>query len=89
MCLEILVNTRSQIEGENPKMQETRNQILKLIKLQYSVSVNELADALSISSMGVRQHLAVLEKDGLVEFRREKPKTGPPNPSLSVDGKGK
>ena len=33
-------------------MQETRSQILKLIKLQYSMTVNELAEALSISFNG-------------------------------------
>ena len=88
MSLGILVNSRSQIEAENPHMQETRSQILKLIKLQYSITVNELAEALSISSMGVRQHLAVLEKDGLVEFHREKPKRGRPIHLYQLTEKG-
>ena len=69
-------------------MQETRSQILKLIKLQYSMTVNELAEALSISSMGVRQHLAILEKDDLVEFRREKPKRGRPMHLYQLTEKG-
>ena len=62
----------------NPEIQETRSEILNLLKLQSSMTVNELVDALSISSMGVRQHLAILEKDGLIEYYREKPKRGRP-----------
>ena len=69
-------------------MQETRSQILKLIKLQYNMTVNELAEALSISSMGVRQHLAILEKEGLVEFQREKPKRGRPVHLYQLTEKG-
>lgn len=42
------------------------------------MTANELAETLGISSMGVRQHLTILEKDGLVEHHREKLQRGRP-----------
>jgi len=40
--------------------------------------VGELAEALPISQMGIRQHLAILESENLVEYFREKQKRGRP-----------
>lgn len=62
----------------NHEMQETRSKILQLLKIRFSMTVNELSKALGISSMGVRQHLTILEKDGLVGHHREKPQRGRP-----------
>ena len=59
-------------------MQETRSKILQHLKIQSKMTANELAEALDISSMGVRQHLTILEKDGLVEHHREKLQRGRP-----------
>jgi predicted ArsR family transcriptional regulator len=42
------------------------------------MNANELAEALSISAMGVRQHLAILERDGWVDHYREKTQRGRP-----------
>ncbi|MCS6860056.1 MAG: HTH domain-containing protein [Abditibacteriales bacterium] len=43
-----------------------RQQILTLLKKNKSMTVPELAQATAITEVGVRQHLALLERDGLV-----------------------
>lgn len=43
----------------------TRTQILNYLKTSDGLTVDALAEKLSISPMGVRQHLSLLEKDGL------------------------
>lgn len=48
------------------QMQSTRREILSLFKKRGEVTVKELSQALGITSMGVRQHLATLERDGFV-----------------------
>lgn len=53
--------------------------ILQLLKMRARMSVSQLTDALHISAMGVRQHLAILEKEGLVEYYREKQERGRPH----------
>ncbi len=63
----------------NSEMSETRMRILQLLKMRSSMTVNELADALNISSMGIRQHLSILEREGLVEFHQEKQERGRPH----------
>lgn len=60
------------------KIQETRSKILRHLKMRSKMTANELAETLGISSMGVRQHLTILEKDGLVEHHREKLQRGRP-----------
>ena len=62
----------------NYEMQETRGKILQLLKIQCKMTANDLANALEISSMGVRQHLTILEIEGLVEHHREKQQRGRP-----------
>ena len=52
-------------------MQKTRWNILGVLKLKGSQTVKELSEELRITSMGVRQHLASLERDGLVQYRTE------------------
>ncbi len=44
----------------------TRREILSLIKRRGPMTVQELSRSLEITPMGVRQHLAILERDGLV-----------------------
>ena len=44
----------------------TRRQILELIKRRGEMTTAQLADLIGITSMGVRQHLNGLERDGLV-----------------------
>lgn len=53
--------------------------ILQLLKMRARMTVSQLTDALHISAMGVRQHLAILEEEGLVEYYREKQERGRPH----------
>jgi len=52
--------------------------ILQLLKMRANMTVGQLTDALHISQMGVRQHLAILEAEGLVEHYQEKQGRGRP-----------
>lgn len=45
---------------------ETRAQILQLLRRQGQMTAAELSEALNIGAVGVRQHLALLDRDGLV-----------------------
>ncbi len=63
----------------NCEMSETRMRILQLLKMRARMTVNQLTEALPISAMGVRQHLAILEEEGLVEHYREKQARGRPH----------
>jgi predicted ArsR family transcriptional regulator len=45
---------------------ETRGQILNLLRRRGQMTAAELSDALGIGAVGVRQHLALLDRDGLV-----------------------
>ncbi len=57
----------------------TRQEILFLLKIHKAMSVDELSSHLGITPMGVRQHLTILEKDGLI--RSEKMRGGMGRPS--------
>lgn len=63
----------------NCEMSETRMRILQLLKMRCSLTVSELTEALSISAMGIRQHLSILEEEGLVEYQRVKQGRGRPH----------
>lgn len=63
----------------NCEMSDTRMRILQLLKMRNTMTVNQLTDALDISSMGIRQHLSILEGEGLVEFQQEKKERGRPH----------
>src|SRR5437588_10475712 len=47
-------------------MTSTRREILSLIKRNGPMTVQELSRRLEITPMGVRQHLAILERDGVI-----------------------
>src|SRR5689334_9695927 len=70
MALEIDVGHQNQQEGrmilEHREQGETREQILTLLRRQGQMTAAELSDALGIGAVGVRQHLALLDRDGLV-----------------------
>lgn len=51
---------------EHREQGETRQQILHLLRRNSQMTAAELSDALGIGAVGVRQHLALLERDGLV-----------------------
>ncbi|HZD00868.1 MAG TPA: metalloregulator ArsR/SmtB family transcription factor [Actinomycetes bacterium] len=56
----------------------TRERILVLLRRHGRLSAPQLADLLELTPVGVRRHLALLERDGLVTARIEKPKRGRP-----------
>ena len=62
----------------NCEMSETRMRILQLLKMRASMTISQLTEALHISQMGVRQHLAILEAEGLVAHHQEKQGRGRP-----------
>src|SRR3954469_21958308 len=45
---------------------ETREQILALLRRHSTMTAAELSDTLGIGAVGVRQHLELLDRDGLV-----------------------
>ncbi len=62
----------------NLHMQSTRQQILEYLQRQGRATVKELGQLLGLTSTGIRQHLTVLERDGLVEAREERGRVGRP-----------
>jgi predicted ArsR family transcriptional regulator len=62
----------------NLHMQSTRQQILEYMQRHGRATVKELGGLLGLTSTGIRQHLTVLERDGLVEAREERGRVGRP-----------
>jgi len=62
----------------NPHLQSTRQQILGYLRRQGQATVKELGQLLRLTSTGIRQHLTVLERDGVVEAREERGRVGRP-----------
>lgn len=58
--------------------QGTRRRLLELLKRAGAMTADELAEELEITSMGVRQHLQTLERDGLVTHDCEQRGMGRP-----------
>jgi predicted ArsR family transcriptional regulator len=56
----------------------TRQRILVLLRRHGRLSAPRLAQLLQLTSVGVRRHLALLERDGLVDATIEKPRRGRP-----------
>lgn len=59
-------------------MQPTRRQILDHLHHEHDATVKELARLLSLTPTGVRQHLAVLEREGLVSAECDRGHVGRP-----------
>lgn len=59
-------------------MQATRQQILDYLHQHTKCTVRDLTRLLSLTATGVRQHLTVLERDGLVEAQEERGHVGRP-----------
>jgi predicted ArsR family transcriptional regulator len=59
-------------------MQTTRQQILEYLQRHGRATVKELGQLLRLTSTGIRQHLTVLERDGLVLAREERGRVGRP-----------
>ena len=69
-------------------VQSTKSQILALLKRSAGCTVDELASALELARMTVRQHLATLERDNLVTAREVRRPTGRPHFVYSLTDKG-
>jgi DeoR family suf operon transcriptional repressor len=69
-------------------MQTTRQQILEHLQRHGQATVKELGQLLNLSSTGIRQHLTVLERDGLVSAREERGRVGRPTLVYTLTEKG-
>src|SRR3972149_490754 len=69
------------------QMQSTRQQILEYIQRQGRATVKELGPLLGLPSTGIRQHLTVLERDGLVDAHEERGRVGRPTLVYSLTEK--
>jgi predicted ArsR family transcriptional regulator len=68
-------------------MQTTRQQILQHLQRHGRATVKELAQLLKLTSTGIRQHLTVLERDGLVDSYEERGRVGRPTLVYSLTDK--
>jgi len=59
-------------------VQATRQDILDYLRRHNQATVKELGEHLGLTSTGIRQHLTVLERDGLVEAHEERGHVGRP-----------
>ena len=59
-------------------MQATRQQIVDYLRRHSRATVKELNTHLGLTSTGVRQHLTVLEREGLVDAQEERGRVGRP-----------
>jgi predicted ArsR family transcriptional regulator len=59
-------------------MQPTRRQILDYLRRHGKGSVKELGELLGLTSTGIRQHLTILERDGLIQGHEERGRVGRP-----------
>ena len=73
--------------GANLQMQSTRQQILEYLQRHGRGTVKELGALLGLTSTGIRQHLTVLERDGLVEAHEERGRVGRPTLVYSLTAK--
>lgn len=55
------------MDADRKEQGTTRNSIINLLRRQGQMTAGELSDALGIGAVGVRQHLALLERDKLVD----------------------
>jgi predicted ArsR family transcriptional regulator len=64
---------------ERKEQGTTRQSILQLLRHQGHMTATELSQELNIGAVGVRQHLALLERDGLVEVAGLRRSVGRPS----------
>jgi predicted ArsR family transcriptional regulator len=64
--------------GKGGNVQATRQDILDFLRARGHATVREIGDALRLTATGIRQHLTVLERDGLVSSAEERGHVGRP-----------
>src|SRR2546425_9737137 len=69
-------------------MQSTKEHILVHLKRTGGSTVGGVATEFGLARMTVRQHLAGLERDGLVDSREERGRTGRPHLIFSLSDGG-
>lgn len=69
-------------------MQATRKDILDLLRGRGKATVKEIGEELGLTATGIRQHLTVLERDGLVEAHEERGHVGRPALAYRLTGSG-
>lgn len=69
-------------------MQATRQQILDFLHREQRATVKDLAAVLGITFTGVRQHLALLEREGLIRATEERGRVGRPAYVYSLSDRG-
>ncbi len=69
-------------------MQSNRHQTLEILKKQGRATVEELATALGLSSMTVRQHLSILERESYIVAGEERRPLGRPRYIYSLSPRG-
>ncbi len=69
-------------------LQATRQQILDFLRVHGHATVKQLGETLGLTSTGIRQHLTVLERDGLIQTREERGHVGRPALVYSLSEKG-
>lgn len=67
---------------------KSTDRILDTLKREGSVSAKILAQSLGMTTMGVRQHLQSLEREGLVDFEDVRAKVGRPTRHWSLTASG-
>ncbi|MBI2849106.1 MAG: HTH domain-containing protein [Chloroflexi bacterium] len=68
-------------------MQGTRGEILEFLKKKGTATVDEMAEALGVTSTAIRQHLAILERETLITAREARRKIGRPQHVYSLTNK--
>lgn len=69
-------------------MQATRQDILAYLRRNGHATVRDLGDLLGLTPTGIRQHLTVLERDGLVTVHETRGKVGRPALVYSLTPRG-
>jgi predicted ArsR family transcriptional regulator len=69
-------------------MQASREQILSYLHHQGRATVKEMAQLLGLTPTGVRQHLTVLERDGLIQAQELRGRVGRPAYVYSLTERG-
>ena len=69
-------------------MQATRQQILDYLRERNGATVRELGDLLHLTATGIRQHLTILEQEGLVQSDEVRGRVGRPALRYTVSTQG-
>ena len=73
------------LENINDGFNEPKKKLLYYLKVMQQADLEELANAMKISRMGVHKHLATLQQRGLVESIELRGKVGRPRMILSIN----